>query len=46
MKITREDDEEKRQAHKKEYAITSSLNHKNIVKSHQFFENESTGEIH
>lgn len=33
VKLTREDDEEKRQAHKNEYAITSSLNHKNIVKS-------------
>lgn len=35
-------DEEKIMAHKKEFDITSTLDHKNIVKSHQFFHNELT----
>lgn len=32
-KEIREDDEEKRMAHKKEFDITSQLNHENVIKS-------------
>ncbi len=46
MKISREADEEKRMAHIKEFQITNSLNHKNIVKSIEFFDNGALDEIH
>lgn len=46
VKFTRESDEEKKQAHVKEFKITESLNHKNIVKSIEFFNNDLKGEIH
>ena len=46
VKISREDDEEKKVAHKKEFEITSKLNHKNIVRSIELFDNELKGEIH
>ena len=46
MKISREADEEKRMAHIKEFQITNSLNHKNIVKSKEFFDNGALDEIH
>ena len=46
VKISREDDEEKKMAHRKEFEITSKLDHKNIVKSIKLFENDLTGEIH
>ena len=46
VKVSREDDEEKKQAHVKEYQMTSSFNHKNVVRSVDFFDNALTGEIH
>lgn len=46
VKVSRESDEEKKMAHKKENDIISQLDHKNIVKSVGFFENEFKGEIH
>jgi serine/threonine protein kinase len=46
VKITREDDEEKKLAHRNEYRLTSGLTHPNVVASHDFFENEFTSEIH
>lgn len=33
-------------AHKKEYELTCNLNHKNVVKSIEFFDNVFSGEIH
>lgn len=39
VKVTREDDEEKIIALKKEYDLMKDLNHPCIVKSHEFFEN-------
>ena len=39
-KEIREDDEEKRMAHKKEFDITSQLNHENVIKSQQYFFDE------
>ena len=33
-------------AHIKEFQITDSLNHKNIVKSFEFFDNGALDEIH
>jgi serine/threonine protein kinase len=46
VKISREDDEEKKMAHLKEFQMTSNLNHKNIVKSIEIYDNSLTGEIH
>ena len=46
VKFSRESDEEKKMAHIKEYDITKNLNHNNIVKSYEFFDNEIKGEIH
>ena len=46
VKISRESDEEKKLAHRKEFDITANLNHKNIVKSIEFYDNELKGEIH
>ena len=46
VKIIREPDEEKRMAHRKEYDITRSLDHPNIVKSHKYFFNELTENVH
>ena len=46
VKISREADEEKRLAHKKEFEITKALNHKNILKSLEFFDNGALDEIH
>ena len=46
VKISREDDEEKKLAHHKEFKITNSLDHKNIIKSLEMFDNPLTGEIH
>jgi serine/threonine protein kinase len=46
VKISRESDEEKKMAHIKEYEITSNLNHKNIVRSIDFFDDEIKGEIY
>jgi hypothetical protein len=46
VKTSREDDEEKKMAHKKEYDITKNLVHKNIVQSIEMFDDEIKGEIH
>ncbi len=43
VKVTREDDEEKKMAHRKEFAITHGLDHPNIVKSLELFDNELKG---
>ena len=39
VKVSRDDDEEKKQAHIKEFQMTSTLNHKNVVRSIDFFDN-------
>lgn len=46
VKVAREPDEEKRMAHEKEFKITNGLQHKNVVKSTEYFFNELTEEIH
>lgn len=46
VKVSREDDEEKKQAHKKEFDITKHLRHTNVIKSIELFDNDITGEIH
>ena len=45
-KVIREEDDEKRLAHKKEFDITSNLEHPNVIKSSKYFYNELTKEIH
>lgn len=45
VKIIREPDEEKRITHRKEFEITQSLDHANIVKSHNYFFNELTENV-
>ena len=46
VKISREDDEEKKQAHIREFDMTSNLNHKNVIRSIEIFDNDLSGEIH
>ena len=46
VKITRDDDEEKKVANRNEYDILQHLNHRNIVKCIQLYENELKGEMH
>ena len=46
VKVTRQDDEEKKRASRSEYELTKGLNHPNITKSYDIFENETYGEIH
>jgi serine/threonine protein kinase len=46
VKITRDDDEEKKIANRNEFEILKNLNHRNIVKCHKLFENELEGEMH
>ena len=46
VKVTREDDEEKKIAIKNEYKILSELQHPNLVKALDYFENKLSGEIH
>ena len=46
VKISRENDEEKQMAHRKEFDLTKELDHKNIISSIDIFENWFTGEIH
>ena len=45
VKITREDDSEKKLAHKNEFELTKSMDHPNIVKSVSFYENLFKGEV-
>jgi len=46
VKYTRETDEEKKLAHLKEFNITKSLEHENVVRSIELFDSEIKGEIH
>lgn len=46
VKITRDDDEEKKMANRNEYEITKDLKHLNILKTRELFENEVSGEMH
>ena len=46
VKISRDDDIEKKNAFEKEFKITHGLIHKNIVRSIEMFTNEFTGETH
>ena len=46
VKITRDDDEEKKIANRNEYNITKSLSHLNILKTRELFENDVSGEMH
>jgi len=46
VKVSREADDEKRMAHRKEFEITKTLNHPNIIKSIEFFDNGPLDEIH
>ena len=46
VKVSRESDEEKKMAHTKEFNITQHLDHPNVVRSIEFFDNEIKGEIH
>lgn len=46
VKVVREEDEEKIQAHKNEFEITKSLSHKNIVTALEIYVNDQRKEIH
>jgi hypothetical protein len=46
VKITRDDDEEKKIANRNEYKISKNLIHRNIIRSTELFENDMTGEMH
>jgi serine/threonine protein kinase len=46
VKVTRDDDEEKKIANRNEYKISKNLLHRNIVRSIELFENEIEGEMH
>lgn len=46
VKTTREDDEEKKMAHIKEFNMTKDLDHKNVIRSIEYFEDVVKGEIH
>ena len=46
VKITRDDDEEKKIANRNEYEITKNLCHLNILKVKELIENNVTGEMH
>lgn len=46
VKTTREDDDEKKMAHKKEFSITKDLDHPHIIRSIEYYEDEIKGEIH
>ena len=46
VKTTREDDPEKKEAHKKEFNITKDLDHQNIIRSIEYYEDEVKGQIH
>lgn len=44
--MSREEDAEKKMAHRAEYDLMSQLSHPNIMEAKAFFENEFTGETH
>lgn len=46
VKVSRADDEERKEAHRKEFEITSKLKHINIVQSIEMFDDEFKGEIY
>jgi len=46
VKITRDDDEEKKIANRNEYEITKNLSNLNILKVKELFENDVSGEMH
>ena len=46
VKVTREDDEEKKRAIRAEFEITKDLRHPNIISTREIFENEIYSEIH
>jgi serine/threonine protein kinase len=46
VKITREDDDEKKIAHRNEFKLTSTIIHPNIISSIDIFENNFKGEIY
>lgn len=46
VKISKEDDEEKKLASVNEFKMTNQLDHSNVIKSIELFENNFTGEIH
>ena len=46
VKISRADDEERKDAHRQEFEMTSTLKHKNIVQSIEMFDDEFKGEIY
>jgi hypothetical protein len=46
VKITRDDDEEKKIANRNEYEITKNLSNLNLLKVKELFENEVSGEMH
>tara|TARA_B110000285_G_C15108725_1_gene609692 strand:+ start:652 stop:1029 length:378 start_codon:yes stop_codon:yes gene_type:complete len=46
VKVSRADDEERKEAHRKEFEITSSIKHRNIVSSIEMFDDEFKGEIY
>jgi serine/threonine protein kinase len=46
VKITRDDDEEKKMANRNEYEITKNLSNLNLLKVRELFENDVSGEMH
>ena len=46
VKISRDDDDEKRMAFKNEFNLTKGLEHSNIVRAIELFENDITSETH
>ena len=45
VKVSREDDEEKKVAIRNEFQLTKNLDHPGVVRSVEMFENDLTGEI-
>lgn len=46
VKITRDNDEEKKIANRNEYNLIRNLDHMNILKVKELFESEFSGEMH
>jgi len=46
VKMIREDDEEKLQAHRKEFQLAYEMSHPNVVKAIEIFENPMKKQIH